>query len=73
MVLDALKAARPSMGELAERSGIPLRTLYSYSSEQRTPNARALRKLARALRKQSAELVGHAAALDALADQDTTP
>ncbi len=71
MVATALRAARPELQQIAERAGVSRPTLYAYLAGRRTPGPDVLKRLAKALRMQSAELSGQAAMLESLADQDS--
>lgn len=65
MVEESLKAASPSLQEIAKRAGIKTPTMYMYSSGNRTPGRGPLRAIAKALRQQAGELTAWADQLDA--------
>lgn len=71
MVVEALRAAGPSLQEIAKRAGVSKAAMYKYSIGNRTPGRETLRAIAKALRKQSGELAAWADQLDAESNRET--
>lgn len=68
-VRDALRAATPSMRDLAEETGIVYSTLRAWSAGNRTPSPEGLRRLADELDRRGSELGELAGDLRDAADQ----
>jgi transcriptional regulator with XRE-family HTH domain len=67
---NALKAATPSMRELAEETGLTYSTLRAWSAGARIPSAAHASTLARALKARAAKLEALAAELERAAGEE---
>lgn len=68
----ALKAATPSMRELADETGLRYSTMRSWSAGIRVPSPENARSVAKILRQRAALLAQLADDLEALATEDQT-
>lgn len=57
LVIDAIRAASPSVESLAERLGLSTSALRRYRLGNREPSSETVQRLATELRRQSADLV----------------
>ena len=71
LVRDALRAARPELGEIATRAGVNKSAMYQYSAGNRTPKPSVLRAIAKALRFHAGTLTAWADQLDAEANRNS--